>query len=209
MKRHRSRYPLAATFALALAAPLLLQGCQTAMTPANAATGDASTSSDDGLYSPWPLKFKKHNLGIHCFDTYGCKVVYDGRVQAMQDPDVLRPSSASLGPDYRKNWLGGRLGFHNFPPPAKVTWKSKDGAAHEAEIDFGEIFKDELIHHNVSRKDVSLSTTFISTDIHLEVNDRTINVYMLASIPLREPQVPGNRYSDIRHDLILVHTETF
>ena len=209
MKRHRSRSPLAAAFTLALAAPLLLQGCQTAMTPANAATGDASTSSDDGLYSPWPLKFKKHNLGIHCFDTYGCKVVYDGRVQVMQDPDVLRPSSASLGPDYRKNWLGGRLGFHNFPPPAKVTWKSKDGASHEAEVDFGEIFKDEIVRHNVSRGDIPSHATFRDPDIFLEVNDRTINVFMLASIPLRGPQIPGNLYSDIQRDLVLVHTESF
>jgi hypothetical protein len=209
MKRHRSRSPLATAFALALASPLLLQGCQTAMTPANAATGDASTSSDDGLYSPWPLKFKKHNLGIHCFDTYGCKVVYDGRVQAMDDPAVLQRSSASIGPDYRKNWLGGRLGFHNFPPPAEVSWRSKDGVAHEAKIDFGEIFEDELIRHIVPREDVSPLTTFISTDIHLEINDRTINVYMLASIPTREPQILGNRHSNARHDLILAHTEQF
>lgn len=208
MKRHRIR-PRLAALAFALAAPWLLQGCQTTMNTANTAGGDATAPPGDGLYSPWPLKFKKHNLGIHCFDTYGCKVVYDGWVQAMDDPEVLRPSSASLGPAYRKNWLGGRLGFRNFPPPAKVSWRSKDGVAHKAEIDFGKIFKDELIRHNVAREDVYPQTTFISTDIHLEINDRTINVYMLASIPLREPRIPGNRYSNARHDLILVHTETF
>ncbi|WP_132985782.1 hypothetical protein [Luteimonas terricola] len=212
MKRHRKSAPTAAALAIALAATLLLQGCQTAMSIADA-SGDAGSheaaGSPDDLFSPWPLKFKKHNLGVHCFDTYGCKVMYDGRVQAMDDPDVLQRSSASIGPDYRKNWLGGQLGFHNFPPPAKLSWTSKDGVAHETKIDFGKIFKDELVRHNVPREDIPLYATFGSPDIHLEINDRTVNVYMLAMIPLREPLIPGNRYSDMRNDLILAHTETF
>ncbi len=211
MNRHR-HFTRAAACALALAAPLLLQGCQTAMDPANASPGAASAAdaADTGaLYSPWPLKFKKHNLGIHCFDTYGCKVVYDGRVQVMDDPDVLQPSSASIGPDYRKNWLGGRLGFRNFPPPAQVSWRSRDGTPHEAAVDLGRIFGDELVRHHVARADVPSYATFRDPDIFLEVNDRTLNVYMLASIPLREPRVPGNRYSAMQRDLILAHTESY
>ncbi|MEN1928897.1 hypothetical protein WCE37_07850 [Luteimonas sp. MJ250] len=209
MRRCRPAAP-AAVLAMALAAPLLLQGCQTNMS--NDASADAQrdeAAASGELYSPWPLKFKKHNLGIHCFDTYGCKVVYDGRVQAMDDPEVLQRSSASLGADYRRNWLGGRLGFRNFPPPAKVSWRSKDGVAHETSIDFGEIFKDQLVRHNVPRKKIPSFATFRNPDIFLEVNDRTIRVYMLASIPLKEPRIPGNRFSTMERDLILAHTESF
>ncbi|MEN1960533.1 hypothetical protein WCE41_09415 [Luteimonas sp. MJ246] len=209
MRRCRPAAP-AAVLAMALAAPLLLQGCQTNMS--NDASADAQrdeAAASGELYSPWPLKFKKHNLGIHCFDTYGCKVVYDGRVQAMDDPEVLQPSSASLGADYRKNWFGGRLGIRNFPPPAKVSWKSKDGTAHESSIAIGQIFNDEVVRHNVSWEEIPQNATFINPDIHLEINDRTINVYMLASIPLKNPSVPGNRYSDMQYDLTLVYTEAF
>ncbi|MEN1956083.1 hypothetical protein [Luteimonas changyuni] len=209
MRRCRPAAP-AAVLAMALAAPLLLQGCQTNMS--NDASADAQrdeAAASGELYSPWPLKFKKHNLGIHCFDTYGCKVVYDGRVQAMQNPDVLRPSSESIGPDYRKNWLGGRLGFHNFPPPMRVSWMSKDGVSHETSIDFGQLFSDELVRHNVPREKIPSFATFGNPDIQLEVNDRTINVYMLASIPLKEPRIPGNRFSTMQRDLILIHTESF
>jgi hypothetical protein len=212
MQRHRFSARSTAALAIALGATFLMQGCQTAMNISDA--GDGARPSEvaagaDGLFSPWPLKFKKHNLGVHCFDTYGCKVMYDGRVQVMDDPDVLRRSSASIGPAYRDKWLGGQLGFRNFPPPAEVSWKSKDGVAHETRIDFGEIFKDELVRHNTPREDIPLYATFGSPDIHLEINDRTINIYMLTMIPLREPRIPGNRYSDMRNDLILVHTETF
>ncbi|MEN1972817.1 hypothetical protein WCE34_10870 [Luteimonas sp. MJ204] len=209
MRRCRPAAP-AAVLAMALAAPLLLQGCQTNMS--NDASADAQrdeAAASGELYSPWPLKFEKHNLGIHCFDTYGCKVVYDGRVQAMDDPEVLQRSSASLGADYRRNWLGGQLGFHNFPPPAKVSWKSKDGVSHETRVDFGDIFKDQLVRHSVAREDIPLYATFGSPDIHLEINDRTVSVYMLAMIPLREPLIPGNPYSDMRNELILIHSESF
>ena len=208
MKRHRIR-PRLAALAFALAARWLLQGCQTTMNTANTAGGDATAPPGDGLYSPWPLKFKKHNLGIHCFDTYGCKVVYDGWVQAMDDPDELRPSSASLGPDYRRNWLGGSLGFHNFPPPAKVSWRSKDGVAHKAEIDFGEIFKDELIRHNVAREDVRQGVSILDPAILLEVNDRTINVYMRARVPTRTAREQGLPTGNFREDLVLAWTRTY
>jgi hypothetical protein len=204
MQRHRFSARSTAALAIALGATFLMQGCQTAMT-----THATENPLSGDLFSPWPLRFKEHNLGIHCFDTYGCKVIYDGWVQVMDDPEVLQPSSASLGVDYRKNWLGGWLGFRNFPPPAKVSWQSKDGTAHEARIDFRKLFKDELVRHNVPREKIPSYATFRDPDIHLEINDRTIHVYMLASIPLKEPRVPGNRFSTMQRDLILVHTETY
>ena len=46
-------------------------------------------------------------------------------------------------------------------------------------------------------------------DIILEVNDRTINVYMRAFVPTRELQIPGNKYSGFRDDLILAWSRTY
>ena len=46
-------------------------------------------------------------------------------------------------------------------------------------------------------------------DILLEVNDRTINVYMRAFVPTRELQIPGNKYSRFRDDLILAWSKTY
>src|SRR3989337_162131 len=39
--------------------------------------------------------------------------------------------------------------------PAKVSWRSKDGQTHTAEIDIGELFADEVILHNVRREEMS------------------------------------------------------
>src|SRR3546814_10216423 len=90
----------------------------------------------------------------------------------------------------------------NFPPPAIVTWRSKDGVPHRAEIDIGEIFSDKLIRHNLAREEISETASIAHPGIILEVNDRTINVYMRARISTKALQIPGNKYSDYRDDLI-------
>ena len=102
--------------------------------------------------------------------------------------------------------------IRNFPAPAKVSWRSKDGQAHEAEIDFGEIFKDERVRHNVPREEVAdmLDGEYRhEPSIILEINDRTIRVYMKAFIPTRQLQIPGNPISDARADVVLVETYTY
>jgi len=155
----------------------------------------------------WPLRFRSHSFAAHCYDTYGCKVFYASQEQRSDDPDELRPSSAGYGPEYQRDWSGIHGMIRNFPPPAEVSWRSKDGQTHEAKIDFGEIFKDELIRHNVPREemaDVPDGKYPHEPAILLEVNDRTIRVYMRAHVPTKHLQKPGNHYSDFRYDLILV-----
>ena len=158
----------------------------------------------------WPLRFKRHNFGARCYDTLECKVIYDNFDHGTDKPT---PSSADRGPDYLKGWNGSYGGIDNFPNPAKVIWRSKDGVAHEAEIDIGEIFKDELIRHHVSREemaDLPDGKYASNPSILLEVNDRTIRVYMSARIPLKkEVEIAGHIRNDCRYDVILVKTYTY
>jgi len=102
--------------------------------------------------------------------------------------------------------------IRNFPPSAVVTWRSKGGQAHMAEIDIGEIFQDELVRHNVSREEMADLPDGQYQDepaIILEVNNRTVRVYMKAYIPTRRPQTPNEPNSDGKYDLLLVKTYTF
>lgn len=157
--------------------------------------------------SDWPLKFSGHNFGAHCFDTQRCKILYRGFPHGHKDEPA--PSVASYGRPLEKLLSAGRGPIPNFPPPAEVTWRSKDGTPLEAEVDIGEIFKDQLIRHNVLREDISTEGSLPLPDIILEVNDRTINVYMRATIWTKEPQIPGNHLSNQRNDLIKVYSHTY
>lgn len=161
----------------------------------------------DNTVADWPLTFVRHNFGATSYSTYGCKVVYNGFVHLSDDDQVLRISSARAHPDALKKFSAGYLSVRNFPGPAKVTWRSADGDAHEAEVDIGEIFKDQKVLHNVAKEEVLGDLG--NPDILLEVNDRTINVYMRAFVPTRELQIPGNKYSGFRDDLILAWSKTY
>jgi hypothetical protein len=162
----------------------------------------------------FPLKFKRHDFRAYCYNTIGCEVIYAGNnFTRLRSGGVVSPPPPS--PDYRDKWgFASYAGIPNFPPPAHVRWKSLDGVVHEADVDIGTIFKDELVRYLVPNDEIregAFPGPGPATDpsIFLEVNDRTINVFTKAFIPTRTEQIPGNKLSDARTDLILVWTHTY
>ena len=202
--------------ALTAATGFALAACASSSPSARESAMPSATATSSSHLMPvkqWPLRFESHEFGAHCYSTYGCRVVYAGLEQRADDPDKLRPSSAGYGPDYQRNWSGTHGMIRNFPPPAQVSWRSQDGQTHTAEIDIGELFADEVIRHNVKREEMAdLPDGEYGSEpaILLEVNDRTIRVYMRAMIFLkRRVEVDGKLRGDFRNDLILVKTYTY
>ena len=185
---------------------VLLTGCQSAMSSSGNTTPPPGHGPYTGTVTDWPLRFIAHNFGVQCFDTQSCEILYRGFLHRSDEP---RPSVESYGRPLEKLLTAGRGPIPNFPPPANVTWRSKDGSSHHAEIDIGEIFKDKLIRHNVAREDISESSYVPTPHIVLEVNDRTINVYMQAMIYLKKPRFADRPNSDYRDDLIKVFSRTY
>ncbi len=184
---------------------LLMTGCH----PAMSAQTNARIEPPAPTHAV-PLKFKLHNFEALCYNTIGCNVIYNQRYQEQNAPDQISPAPKSA--DYKKSWGSVELGITNFPAPAEVTWKSMDGVAHAAKIDIGEIFKDELIWHNVPKADMAdfyKGPVAGDPDIYLEVNDDTVNVYMAMFIPTKKEQIPGNKDSDFRKDVILAWSHTY
>lgn len=153
-----------------------------------------------------PFTFKGHNFGAHCFDTIGCKIFYADRYVVRDEETEVRASPKSA--DYFTDLSASHLDIPNFPSPATVTWKSKDGSRLEAEIDIAEIFKDRVIRHNVANEDLPTETiaTLDEPEIILVVNDRTISVYMRAAIFLKDTPA---RKSEIRDETILAFKRTY
>lgn len=154
----------------------------------------------------WPLKFKEHTFRIICYSTQTCRVWYAGVWSSRDKPT---PPSSKYGPNYLDHIRGGHVGIANFPEPAEVTWRSMDGVEHQAHIDIGAIFRDEIARHNVSREEVlDLPDGELTVDplILLEVNDRTIRVHMRTYVPTKHFQIPGNPYSNSRDEFVLAKT---
>ena len=159
-----------------------------------------------------PLRFKAHDFEAKVYNTQSCRVIYNGDEFAPQPAE--RPTGAPQSGDYRSHWnFAFYIGIRNFPPPAQVSWVSLDGSSHEASIDIGTIFKNEQVLHKVPDGEIPADLypqgLFLDPSIFLEVNDRTISVYMKALLPTRHLQIPGNPYSDGRDDVVLAWTHTY
>jgi hypothetical protein len=183
---------------------LLMTGCHPAMS-----TKSDSSSADHAEPSMFPLLFVDHDFQAFCYNTLRCHVVYNNfnftPYKADQEPSPAPPSA-----DYRDHWpFASYLGIRNFPPPAEVKWTSLDGVEHVAQVDIGAIFKDERVLYRVPDSEIPDRSWGGEPGILLEVNDRTISVYMKAFIATKTEQIPGNKNSDFRDDVILAWTHTY
>jgi hypothetical protein len=183
---------------LCLSAP----GCQSAMSSTSDTSADGTARI---VRNEFPLRFKTHNFEAYCYNAIGCRIFYSHTWAVDDAPEEVSPPPKMI--NYKDFWGGGIVGIANFPPPAIVTWKSMDGVAHEAHVDIGEIFKDELIRHNVPAQDIPVETMATGNpNIILEVNDRSISVYMRAMIFLKDTPA---RKGDFREELIHVWSRTY
>jgi len=190
--------------ALAVAALTTAGGCQSAV---SATTTHEGRSMKDDIEV---LHFKTHNFSAWSYNTIGCKVLYANQYQVNDPQD--RPEPPPSGPKYREAWSGAvEVGVDNFPQPAQVTWKSLDGSQHEASIDIGGIFKDQLVIHRVKKGEVkeNLLDQDLMPDIFMEINDRTIRVFMQAHVGTKRLQDPTRPLSDFRDDLVEVWSKTY
>lgn len=190
-----------------IAALLLLTGCSAAMSQAN------DPAHGNTVPTPWPLTFKgSHTFDAECYNTLRCRVVYNDHLftRAYLDAPAPAPDSG----DYRSQWVATyivSIGSHPFPPAAEVRWTSLDGMEHQAKVDMGAIFKDRMILHKVPREEIpeGWQPGPGLPRIYLEVNDRTLSVYMQESVTTKTPQISGNPRSTHRRDVMLAWTHTY
>lgn len=172
--------------------------------PANAATSPPRAGNT------FPLEFRQHNIEAHCYNTRTCSVVYNGENLTRRQADAPSPPPAA---DHRQRWgAAATIGVRNFPAPAQLHWTAHDGSTHEASVDIGAIFADQKVLHRVPEADIPAGA-FIGPagepSIFIEVDDRTVRVFMKMFIPTRSLQVAGNPDSDFRADLIEAWRHTY
>jgi len=190
--------------ALAVAVLTTTGGCEAAV---SATTTHEGRSMKDDIEV---LHFKSHNFSASAYNTRGCKLLYAGEYQINESEGMTQPPPDR--PDYREGWSGGvQVGIDNFPPPAAVDWVSLDGSRHHALVDIGAIFKDERVIHRVRKGEVkpNLLDVDIMPDIFIEVNDRTLRVFMQAHVGTKHLQDPSKPLSDFRDDLIEAWSKTY
>ena len=200
--------------AATLATPLLalaLQGCAAPMTASNA----NATYPPPGHFPPTmnrlvdgPFRFWRHSLGVYCFRTWGCSVQY-GAETVWEEPSDERQRPLEERPPGMRNRMRGTQGsFRNFEGPLVANWRDDKKHPHRLELDLAKILADGLIRPNVPNDEIAPQYSVGAPSIVVEINDRTVRLYMRALIPLKKPRDPNNRLTDSVDDLVLVHEQT-
>jgi hypothetical protein len=163
---------------------------------------------------PWPLRFDRFSFDARCYHTLRCRVIFS-KANLVQEKDDIEPSGEPYSPDWKEHWTAGYIVSKEdvFPPPIEIWWTAMDGVRRNTKVDLEKIFPDRLILHNAQEHEVKdgwgLEDRSRDVDILLEVNDRTINVYMRGLVELKQPRDPAVRNSDRLRDLMLAWTQTF
>lgn len=173
---------------------------------------------------PWPLRFHAHTFDAWCMNTLASSVIYNNfqfgvRKSGTYGEPVDSPSGPPPAGDWKKSWRAGNAILtddnRTFPGPVEMEWTSLDGVVHAVSLDLEDIFPDRLIHHRVARSEVkeawleTLSFHPISPEILLELNDRTIRIYMRAMIVSTVETNPQNHLSCLRNELVEVRENTY
>jgi hypothetical protein len=143
------------------------------------------------------LKFSTHDFGILCYGGItNLKLVYAGSPHKLCTKSPGReklPSDEKRGPGF----LSGS--YHAFAGPVEMEWNARDGKNLTHTIDLDEVFKDRIVLHTADPalvyKDNPISSG--QPTIVVEVNDRTVNVYMEVGLILvrADPTDTGRDHS--------------
>ncbi|WP_126967524.1 hypothetical protein [Xanthomonas arboricola] len=170
---------------------------------------------------PWPLRFDSYSFDPRCYHVMRCSIIF---ARQQHSSYLDKPSGAPPKPNWKDDWTGGfgsteEFETRGFPSTVDIRWTAMDGLERYVEIDFETIFPGHLILHNVPKEDVDeffLVYGYSANGRHhvyilLEVNDRTINVYMRSRIltkHLADPEHDPNLKIS-RGELILAWTKTY
>lgn len=164
----------------------------------------------------WPLRFHRLSFGARSYNTLAASIVYDGHqfgeAERGSDGTVYnKPSPSPHAPNWKDTWSAGFTPGKIFPSPVDIQWTSLDGSEHEASIDLEAIFKDRLVLHRVAKEDIpeSWAASPRSVDVMVEVNDRIVNIYQKTLVATKQEQIPGNRHSRGRRNLMLAWSKTY
>jgi hypothetical protein len=143
------------------------------------------------------LKFSTHDFGILCYGGItNLKLVYAGSPHKLCTKSPGReklPSDEKRGPGF----LSGS--YHAFAGPVEMEWNARDGTHLTHTIDLDEVFKDRVVLHTADPALIYKENPISSGQptIVVEVNDRTVSVYMEVGLILvrADPADTGRDHS--------------
>ena len=149
------------------------------------------------------LTFKRHDFGVACYNASDLRVVYAGI------PFVREAECRDREPYDEKRIKANTTGLIAFSGPVDVKWKSEDGEQHQYQLDLDEIFKGKKVLHHEKEEDLLIKHPSYDPGIYIEVDNRTLNIYMDVNIILSPNGVDNGNQRYSRRNVTLAFTKTF
>lgn len=155
--------------------------------------------------NPDVLTFTTHSMAIACYQVSDVHMVYAGSERVLWVEDSAPAKRAGDKFRYPNVTFGSYLAFSG---PVHLRWRCAHGAQHQAHIDLDTIFPARQVLHTEAPERVygPMPVTGGEPIILVELADRTINIFMLASIQL---VTPGGGARDERDHCTLAFSCTF
>lgn len=166
-----------------------------------------ATPTNDALHFKTHVMYAQRYSASQMEVTYGNHAIYRSVFPGSR-PEVIREKTPA---DERRDQAGnGQIGLVAFEGPLQVKWRSLDGEPHEAVLNLEEIFKDRVVphHEDPARIDPTLPMGIAGPTIVVEVNDRTLSIYMDVHIYLRAID-PAVLTREDRRNRTLAYSKTF
>jgi hypothetical protein len=153
------------------------------------------------------LKFDSHDLNIQVYSAGDLRLVYAGLPHELAFGETAREKTPADAARYPGSGSGPYLSFASL---VEMEWRSKDGTHFKHTLDLDSIFKDRKVLHDENPADIykPMPISGRRPTLIIEVNDRTVNVYMFTSIQLI-PKDPNALLRDERDHRVLAYSKTF
>ncbi|MFZ6734761.1 hypothetical protein ACO0LG_22750 [Undibacterium sp. Ji42W] len=164
--------------------------------------GNIAMAADDDV-----LKFSSHDLGLKIFSASDFRLVYANSPHELALGEVAREKNAT--DEMREpGFTSGE--YPSFAGPVEMEWRSKEGIHFKHTLDLDSIFKDrKVLHHeDPARIYKPMPVSGGAPTIIIEVNDRTVNVYMFTTIQII-PQDPNAIRREAHDNMVLAYSKTF
>lgn len=147
-----------------------------------------------------PLRFTSHHFAVFCYAVADVRVDYAGRTRALWDEGRMAPART---PADATRYPNAQFGLYQaFEGPLHASWRAHDGSALTWQVDLDQVFPDRAVLHdaNPERIYAPMPLTGGAPVLIVELNDRTLSIYMDATVQTlpADPASPRRDQTDYR-----------
>lgn len=153
------------------------------------------------------LTFDTHVLNVQVYSASDLHLEYAGTSHDLSWGELAREKT----PQDESRYPNGKSGsYRTFAGPVRIEWRSRDGSRHSHLLNLDDVFKDRKVLHTEKPERIyqPMPITGGEPTIIIEINDRSVNVYLFAAIQLISDD-PGSLVRDQRDHFTLAYSKTF